>query len=172
MGRRTMERVLTSTTERQVDMRTGEIASESTATVTRLPAEPPYVKLYLDDLTRVLDLAAGPKDLLMVLVRKIDYEGMITLSPSSRRRMAGTLGIADQTFRNRLRDLVKAGVLLRRGHNEYEANPMYFARGDWRDIYERRKALTMSITYSERGKSISTQSEAIQEDLDLGIAEG
>lgn len=171
MSRRYQEKVVSETTERNVDMETGEVKSETSTKVTRLPSEPPYVKLYLEDLGRLLDLPGGPQDLLFMLIRKIDYEGMITLSAGSRRRIADRLGISDQTFRNRLRALTRSGVLLRREHNEYEANPLYFARGDWRDIYERRKAITMTVTYGPKGREIETTSQAVQEELDLAVNE-
>lgn len=160
-------RVISSERTVHVDYKSGEITQQTENKVVRLPQEPDYVKLYLHDIGRLLDLNQGESGLLMLLVRKIDYEGMITLSANARKRMAERLDLADSTFRNYMSQLVKKGILIRHGNNDFEANPHYFAKGRWEEIWERRQRLVMTVTYDERGRTVETKSEPNQQELPL-----
>lgn len=146
------KRLINSTTTRNVDHATGEIKDESTTNVYRLPQEPPYIKMYIDDLCHLMQIPHALKQTLQMLLKKLDYEGFITLSPRFRKQTAERLGIADQTFRNRLSALCKTGVMRSIATNEYEVNPHYFARGDWRAICERRDGFKMIVKYTSKGK--------------------
>ncbi|MNC32465.1 hypothetical protein D3C75_808200 [compost metagenome] len=141
----------------QLDHQTGEVTKEASTNVFRLPAEPPYVKLYAHDLTQILKLKDHHAVMILELVRKIDYDNLISLTPSARSRIAEKLGVKDQTFRNYLNELVKADVIRRLGHNEFEANPTLFARGDWAAIYERQRAFTMTVSYTQKGRTVQTE---------------
>lgn len=155
----TNKRLLNQTTTTHTDFKTGEIRSESKTNVVRLPQEPPYVKMYIDDLCDLMHIPAAQKQTLELLIRKLDYEGFITLSPRYRKQLCERLKIKDQTFRNRLAALCKTGVMRRHSTNEYEVNPRYFARGEWRHICERREAFKMTVKYSENGREIITEAE-------------
>ncbi|APS58372.1 hypothetical protein Psal071_00914 [Piscirickettsia salmonis] len=58
---------------------TGEITRQVTENVVRFPREPEYVKMYVDDLSSILNLGKGASKLLCALVRKLDYDGLISL---------------------------------------------------------------------------------------------
>jgi hypothetical protein len=158
-------RVIFQEIERHVDHKTGRITGETTSKIVRHPAEPPYVKLYIDDLCELVQVPTSLKDTLILLLRKLDYDGYITLSPRFRKDLYEKLSIQDQTLRNRLVQLVQKGLLVREGTNEYLANPFYFARGDWKSIVEQRQAFQMRITYSESGRKIRTQKTEEQQEL-------
>ncbi|WP_063657596.1 hypothetical protein [Candidatus Arsenophonus triatominarum] len=53
-----------------VDTETGEIKRLESINTVRLPEEPPYVKLYLDDLVRINDLPKSTSKILYQFVRK------------------------------------------------------------------------------------------------------
>ena len=142
--------------EREIDGKTGEVLRENSKEVLRHPAEPPYVKLYIDDLCLLAEVPEALKKTLMLLLRKLDYDGYITLSQRYRELVCEKLNISSKTLRNRLTQLVSKKLLLKDGINEYQANPFYFARGNWRSIIEQRQAFQMKITYTERGKKIET----------------
>lgn len=161
------KKVIHSTVAQVVNLQTGEIVETSSTNVFRLPSEPPYVKMYLDDLCVLISVPDSQKTLLLHLLRRLDYEGYITLSPRARKDISKTLGIADQTFRNRLNELCKSGLIKRVSTNEYMANPAYFARGEWKSICQRRQAFELKITYSEKGRDIRTDKVAQQEELPL-----
>lgn len=148
-------KIVSSHTSTVTDMRTGEAVETVENRVTRLPVEPPYVKMYINDLCDLKGVPAALKATLIELLRKLDYEGFITLSPRSRQAICERLGIRDQSFRNQLTKLCKSKILVREGTNEYAANPKYFGRGEWKNIIEQRRAFELKIQYSEAGRSIT-----------------
>ena len=155
-----------------VDHGTGEVRSESREQVLRLPQEPPYVKMYLDDLGAVLGVPAGPRDLLYHLVRKLDYDGFISLTPGARERICDAADIKRQTLANYLNTLCKSGILKHRGRGEYEMNPQYFARGDWKDICQRRADFVMQVKYRADGtKEVTGRASSEQLDLEDVISQ-
>jgi hypothetical protein len=135
----------------QVDHETGEVTRESMVQSTGFMSEPPYIKMYLDDLSQILDIPSGPRAVLDLMLLKLDYEGYITLSTRYRRQMAETLGIQDQSLRNCINRLVKSNIISNSGRGEYQVNPFLFARGDWKRVCEMRQDFTLKITYSETG---------------------
>ena len=161
------KKILSQTVSTVTDLRTGEAVQQTETNVFRIPIEPPYVKLYLDDLCQLIKVPDAQKALLLALLRRLDFEGYIILSARARKDIAAGLGIADQTFRNRLNDLCKAGVLSRISTNEYQANPHYFARGEWKAICARREAFRVEITYSDKGRTIKTNKVEEQQELPL-----
>lgn len=130
---------------------TGEVVSYETLTVSRLPVEPPFVKMYLDDLGRVLDLPGGPRDILYALVRKMDYDGVISLTAAARQRICDAHGIKPQTFANYLQALMKADVIRMAGRGEFVMNPSLFARGAWEDVRRLRCGFEMVVRYDREG---------------------
>lgn len=164
----TTKKIVQQTKAHVIDMRSGEVVETTSTNVFRLPSEPPYVKMYLDDLCGLIKVPDGHKGLLISLLRRLDYDGYIVLSPRSRKEIAASMGIADQTFRNRLNELCKTGVIHRASTNEYLVNPTYFARGEWRTICSQREAFQLKITYSDKGRKIETgKVEAEQCELPL-----
>lgn len=143
--------------ERAVNHDTGEITSTTTTNVVKLPKEPPYVKMYIDDLCGLINIGKAPQDVLWYLLKKLDYEGYITISTRFRKVICDGLGIKEQTLRNRLVALTKTGVITNTGTNEYQANPDYFARGEWAQIIEQRREFKITISYSEAGRKIKAE---------------
>ncbi len=150
------KRVVYSEMTRTINYETGVVNEEERKKIIKLPQEPPYVKMYIEDLGAVLNLPVGVRGLLYALVQRIDYDGIITLGSTSKKRIAERLKITVGTFDNYLTKLVKTGVLKRIGRGEFEINPYLFARGDWADIRRRRdifgKTFKMTITYSPGGQ--------------------
>jgi hypothetical protein len=161
------KKIIQTTVAQVVNLQTGEVVESESTNVFQIPAEPPFVKMYLDDLCLLISVPESQKTLLLHLLRKLDYDGYITLSPRARKTIAKSLGVADQTFRNRLAELCKSGLIIRESTNEYMANPLYFARGDWKTICARRQAFELRIKYSEKGREIKTEKVEHQEELAL-----
>ncbi len=153
------------------DHDTGEVRSEERTTITRLPQEPAYVKLYIEDLGRILDLPTGPRDVLYSLLRKVDYDGMISMTSGGRKRIAETHKIKEQSVSNYLTMLVKKEVLKIVARGEYELNPHLFAKGDWDSIYRRRGEFKMTVTYTADGKRVITGQAQAKEELPLEAAQ-
>ena len=131
----------------------GVVKEEDSLRILRVPQEPPYVKMYMEDLTAIMRLPSGTKDLLHHLLVKMDYENMITLTTRSKKEIAERVGIKIQTFDNYLKKIVESGIFLRVGRGEYKVNPNLFARGEWNKISKQRDEWwKLTITYKFNGE--------------------
>jgi hypothetical protein len=52
----------------------GETVHNESVSVKRIDGEPPYVKLYLDDISRLYELQSESKNLLLELLSRMDFE--------------------------------------------------------------------------------------------------
>jgi len=118
---------------------------------------PPFVKLYLDDLGILYDLPASAIKLLCELIKKMDWENVITLSVRKKREIADNLNTTIATFDNNLAKLVNAGILKRIARSEYRTNPNLICRGTWFQVEKHRKDWELIITYSYDGLTKSIQ---------------
>ena len=130
----------------------GTVRQKENIKIIQFPNEPPFIKLYIEDLTAVLKLPNGTKDLLYVLLMKMDYENIITLTSRSKKEIAERVGIKIQTLDNYLRKLVDSGIFKRIGRGEYKVNPNLFARGQWTEISRQREEWMLAITYTADGE--------------------
>lgn len=153
-----MRKVLSGQTISTVDYSTGEVMTEVTSNIVRFPAEPPYVKMYIQDLCAIVGVGDSDQALLRHLLARLDYEGFVALTSRSRESIAYSLGIGTKTLRNRLNRLVNSSLIKPVARNEYKVNPNYFARGDWKRICEQREAYKLTVSYSEKGRTITTES--------------
>nr|WP_176703043.1 hypothetical protein [Aeromonas hydrophila] len=94
----TTARVLTSTRTTHLDHSTGEVLSTEDVIVARIPKEPAYVKMYIEDLSRIVGLSAGAQSVLYELAGKIDYEGIVTITKGTRNRIAERTGLKEHDY--------------------------------------------------------------------------
>lgn len=139
-------------TETQVDRTTGEIVRDASTVVDLrpLPKEPPYIKLYIEDLARLMGLANS--EILLYIAASIGYDGIVSLSTTRRARIALTCGVTEKTVRNAITHYLQAGVLRRVGRAEYELDPNIFGKGEWADIRERRERFRVELDYDPTGR--------------------
>jgi hypothetical protein len=153
----TFERV-----ETVMDVLTGELLSERKNVIAfnPMPPEPAYVKMYIEDLGKVLDLQSGHRDILLHVAATVAYDGLVSMTTLRKSRIASALKCSTRSIDNAISEFVKREILLRVGRAEYELNPHLFAKGSWKEIRERRLQFTTRITYSaERGRTIETSLE-------------
>jgi len=166
-SKKTTERIVEQLKLVETDPITGGERVRSHIVKSRLPSEPPFVKLYIEDLSRLLDITDAPKRLLLLLVERLDFDGFISLTPAARKRMCERLGIRPQTFANYMQQLLKSDILRSAGRGEYCVNPNYFARGDWGQIAQLREAyaagLELRIAYTPDGRR---EVRAVQRSVD------
>lgn len=148
----------------QVVDENGMVKQQQQTNIVQFPNEPPFIKLYIEDLTAILKLPNGTKDLLHSLLMKMDYENIVTLTSRSKKEIAERVGIKIQTFDNYLRKLVDAEVFKRIGRGEYKVNPNLFARGDWGNISRQRDEWMLKITYTSNGTR-RIEGKAVKADL-------
>lgn len=149
------KRIIQQNTTRNIDHESGEITQTTIEKVAHFPSEPPYVKLYLDDVAKLHGLPKAGGDLLHCLLRKMDYDGIITLVSSSKKRIADEIGVKLQTIDNNIQAMLKADILQRYGRGEFMFNPHLFAKGEWKNIYKQRnKYVELTVTYTKNGERL------------------
>lgn len=124
-----------------VDDTTGEVTGMSTTYVSPPQSEPAYLKLYFDGLTglRAMPLYCWP--VLLWLLGRMPYangDPCFEFGSPMRQRAAGELGVKVSQVNHAVSDLVKTGAVLRVGRGLYQFNPVFFARGEWKDIQKLR----------------------------------
>jgi hypothetical protein len=117
-------------------------------------SDPDYVKMYVADLSNLVGLKEGHGRILPFIASSVGYDGFISLSGGRKARIAMTAGCSLKSVNNAITEYVKAGILIRAGRAEYELNPHLFAKGEWRNIRERRLSFTAKINYSSAGRTI------------------
>ncbi|MFD3729830.1 MULTISPECIES: hypothetical protein [Bacteria] len=142
-----------------VNNETGEVISSSKETIIQFPAEPEYIKLYLDDINRLYDLPNN--SILYELMKRMDYDGLINISKYGKDMICEKLNLKPQTFANYLGKLKDKDIILPVGRGTFMPNPNLFGKGTWKDIYNRRKtyeSIKMNIIYKADGsKTVQTE---------------
>ena len=146
-----------------VDGQTGEflqnVEHSQTATKTIRSAEPPYVKLYLEDILYLKSMPKTYSSLTYELIKRASYaneeEGLcVSLTPFVKGKICEVCGWDElRTLNNALSKLVKGDILKRLGTGTYQLNPWLFGKGEWKDI----ENIRMTWDYSLKGKTFSTQ---------------
>lgn len=151
-------------TTEKIDFKTGEI-EESTVVTTfteKIPNEPAFIKLYLADILYLKGLQTTQSSLLFALLQQMNYQNEIVLNASIKRRIAKDVGLTTGTIDNNLSNFVKKNILFRVDRGVYQANPILFGRGEWKDIYK----LRLEVEYSNNGeRKLKTAIEQQEEPL-------
>ncbi len=87
----------------------------------------------------------------------MNYYGVVSLTATTKARIALSVGCNEKTVRNAITEYVKAGILRRIGRAEYELDPHLFAKGEWSEIRERRAQFRMEVDYGPEGRRIRTR---------------
>ncbi len=141
-----------------INDRTGEILESSSSTIA-FTQEPEFVKLYFQDMLLLHSLSSTGNRAINVLISKMNYDNEIVLTSGIKNELAKKLSIAKNTLEHAISELVKKGILLKKGNNWYLVNPKLYARGKWQDIQK----LQMTLTYSENGRIIDVSSSTQKE---------
>jgi len=140
---------------------TGEVISSTSEKIIQMPAEPEYIKLYLEDINKIYELPNN--SILYEIMKKMDYDGIISLNKYNKDKICEILNLKPQTLNNYLQDLKKKDILQPIGRGSFMPNPNLFGKGTWKEIYNRRKKYTeikLQISYKADGtKEIQTSFE-------------
>lgn len=137
------------------DFETGEVKNLQSAKTFYLPKEPSYIKFYIDDIGHIHGLSKGESDVLFSLAKMIGWDGIVSVSKNRfEKSVQPDIDVKYQTFKNIIKRLVDKGIFVRTGRGELEANPYLFARGEWCDVYNRRKEIKLHIEYTDDGRKI------------------
>lgn len=140
--------------EQTIDQTTGEILHDKSNVISfsQMPEEPAYIKLYIDDLSRLNRLTPGETKILLYVAARADYEGIASLPLGIKNRIATSAGCSASAVSSAISKFCNEKILKRLDVGVYELNPDYFARGKWREIRERRKEFYTKITYKPNGE--------------------
>lgn len=131
-----------------IDNETGEIISEKTEVkASMVESEPPFVKLYIDDLLRLKDVPKASNDVLHVLVRNMSYGNYVVMIKAMKEQICKQTSLKMNTVNKAIQSLHKAGILIRKERSVYVIDPNLFAKGKWGDI----KKLRLTIDYHKDG---------------------
>lgn len=125
----------------EVDDLTGELRNQSTVYVSPPKNEPPYVKVYLDSVSSLTEMPMYCWPVLWWMIRMLPYANVdqeFEFGAPMRRKAAGELGVSVSRIDHAVSDFLKYGVLLRVDRGLYRFNPVFFARGEWKDIQKLR----------------------------------
>jgi len=148
------KRVVQTTTNQIIDHETGEVIRTSNTEVTSREAEPPFVKLYIQDVSRLMDLPPSSSKLLTLLLKSMGYNNVVVMYKPIKEMMCEELGIRLNTLNDAVKLLHRKGILIRKARGVYVIDPEQFGRGKWEDI----KKIRMTVEYDEeQGKRISTE---------------
>ena len=146
-------------TDRTIDGLTGELLAERKKIIDLKPMEqePDYIKLYIEDIGRMVGLQDGHRSILLYVAASVAYDGILSLTSYRKSRIALTVGCSTRSIDNAISEFVKQGILIRIARGEYELDPHLFAKGRWIDIRQRRLEFTAKITYGRKGRTIETE---------------
>ena len=145
-------------TQRLVNEETGQVKQTVTNTISRVPQEPLYVKVYLQDINRIYDLPKGCSPALYEILKEMNWKGIINLPKYTKEQCAAAAGLTLKSFSNCITDLIKKDILKRLGTSVYIENPHLFGQGKWLEIMERRETYNITINYTPNGKREVTSS--------------
>ncbi len=135
---------------------TGEIvASDVRIQSFQQEIEPPYVKLYTQDIARLYGLTESTQHVLMCLARHMIYRtNKILIYGPVKDAMMAEMKMNKNTLNKAIDTLYKQGILIRESRACYVLDPELFGSGSWADV----KKVRLSIDYHPDGsKSIKTQ---------------
>lgn len=142
--------------KRLVNEETGQVKQTVTNTISRVPQEPLYVKVYLEDIHRIYDLPKGCSPALYEILKEMNWKGLISLPKYIKETCAAAAGLTPASFNNTLSDLVKHDILKRVGQTVYIANSHLFGQGKWIEIMEKRETYNITINYKGGKRKVTS----------------
>lgn len=129
--------------------------------VSSFEKEPPYVKVYLEDIGRLNGLDPSEQKLVNELVFNMGYNNIVPSYKPVKEAIAHKIGVSLSTVNRGIQSLYKKGVLIRQARGFYLLDPSIFGRGSWKDI----KKIRMTIDYNADGtKTVNTE---VSKQLDI-----
>lgn len=155
-----MGKVVKSTERLVVNQQTGEVYLSDTTNIYSPGDEPPYIKMYIQDILYTVDMPRRFEALTKSMLKRIDYadkeNGLcIELTPRKKRLILQEIGWKNvQSIDNGVQKLLKGKIIYRVERGVYRFNPYLFGRGDWKSIDKIR----MEVNYDDiKGKTFKTQ---------------
>lgn len=130
-----------------IDHETGEIKTVEQNQKSYVEREPDYVKLYLQDITRLKDLPPSASSLMTLIIKSMGYNNLFFAFKPLKEMFCEELKMPLNTLNKQIERLKSAGILLaipnKRGC--YLVDPNLFARGSWNDIKQIRLVIDYNV---------------------------
>ena len=148
---------ISKTTTTIVSTDTGEVQkSISVGTFTNYNKEDSFVKIYIDDIMKLINLPKKTGDIFFLLLEYIGYNNQVVINSSIKRIISDKLNIKFDTVNKAITVLNANGLLIRQDTGIYLVNPYYVGKGSWNDITK----LRITCEYSkELGREIKYEQE-------------
>ena len=115
--------------------------------------EPPYYKVYLQDIANVYGLNPAERAVWEILCSNMTFQNLVFLYKPIKMMLVQATGKKYETIKAAIKSLTAKGLLIRQDRAVYLVSPKYAARGKWQDI----KALRLTIDYNEQGRNIEVK---------------
>lgn len=125
--------------------------------------EPPFIKLYLNDIVLLKNLPSSCSSILYELMKLMTWDNKIVLNSSIKKNIMAALNIKTSTLNNTLSQFVKKKILYRLDVGIYMPNPYLFARGDYSDINQLRLIIDYAPKTGDRNISVEVDGKLIEE---------
>ncbi|MQT35104.1 helix-turn-helix domain-containing protein [Pseudomonas helleri] len=136
----------------------GEVIQETSETVSRMPNEPNFVKIYIDGISKIYNLSNGENSFLFELLKLVNYDNEIVLNKGIKQKIAARIGIKSQTVDNNISKLKKSKIIVQtQFRGIYMISPEIFGKGAWSEVYKYRakyQKLCISIEIDNETKDI------------------
>lgn len=137
-----------------IDHETGEVINSSYTSTQVKEVEPNFVKMYVDDVGKLMDLRPKGSKVLHILVRLMNYYNIVTMVKPVKEMMCAELGMTVGSLNNEIDRLYRKGILIRKGRSVYVVDPELFGKGKWEHV----KKIRMIVDYDDKGnKTINTE---------------
>ena len=138
----------------------GDIIQESTTKKAIFEAEPPYVKMYLEDISRLKQLPQSTNSILTELLSAMNYNNVVPMYKPIKDMICYKLGLSLHTLNKSIDELYRKGILIRKARGLYLLDPHLFGRGTWNDI----KQIRLTVDYSNGERQLRS---SITKQIDL-----
>lgn len=126
----------------------GEVLTTETVTTKFVEREPDFVKIYIRDILKLSDISKGGNDILLSLLKRMNYENEVFILSYVKEDIAKELNLKAVTINKMVGILTEKNILIRKARGCYLINPFFFGRGKWENI----KKIRMELEYDFSGK--------------------
>jgi hypothetical protein len=140
-----------------------EVTSEADQITSKIPTEPDFIKLYLNDVVVLKGIQSGYKDILFHMLKLMKYENyIVSISKYDKEVIVKKLGLSStQQVDNAITKLKKAGIIMavmnkegKKQRGVYEFNPFLFGKGKWVENYNNRDIHKLTVLYKKNQKEV------------------
>lgn len=151
------KKVVRTTSKLVVDYDSGEIINEEHNQTYKVESEPEFIKMFIDDMGKILRFSKSESQLFHAIVSKMNYNNLICTGEPIRSFLCAVTGLNEKNLQKTIKELKTDGVLLpyilngKLHRGWYVVNPNIVGKGKWEHI----RAMQLNVNYDAQGRSIS-----------------